>query len=503
MTAALDRPVILDRFRDAKAAGDGKWMAFCPVHADGQQHGRRSLSIGQADDGRVLLHCFAGCEPESIVGAVGLGMADLFPESTRNGYKAPTPRPPSGKQIVATYDYRDEDGSLRYQVVRYSDKSFAQCRPDGAGGWTWNLRGVQPLLYNLPMLKDAEGDIVFVTEGEKDADNLTRLGLVAVCNSGGAGKWGHKLSEYLRGHDVVIVPDNDAPGRKHAEQVARSLYGVAALVRILELPNLPEKGDSSDWIDAQLGPDEAVTELRALVAQQGAYTPPPKGQRDEFVAPTLHASGATTFNRTDTGNAEQFAALYGDRLRYDHKRRRWLLWGGHWWKSDADGEVARLTKEAADRRYLDAANIADTDERKQEAKWAIGSESRQRREATLSLARGASDRRHRRGLGRRSLAPGRHQRRHRPADGPVARGQARRSHHGPHGHSLRPRRPRAALAKVPVRGFGQRRGAHRLCLASLRLLADRPHHRAGAFHPLWNRCERQEHLLGGTAPGAR
>ncbi len=93
------------------------------------------------------------------------------------------------------------------------------------------------------------------------------------------------------------------------------------------------------------------------------------------------------FPRTDSGNAELLASLQRDNLRYDHRRRRWLIWGGNWWKVDVDGEVWRLAKEAARLRYQSALLLAELDERQAEAKWAIGSESRMRLEATLNLVR--------------------------------------------------------------------------------------------------------------------
>lgn len=93
------------------------------------------------------------------------------------------------------------------------------------------------------------------------------------------------------------------------------------------------------------------------------------------------------FPRTDSGNAELFARLYGERLRYDHRRNRWLLWIDHWWKPDVDEEVLRLAKEATRRRYETAPELfEDPDEFKAEAKWAIASESRMRLEAALALA---------------------------------------------------------------------------------------------------------------------
>jgi hypothetical protein len=89
-----------------------------------------------------------------------------------------------------------------------------------------------------------------VVEGEKDADNLARIGVLATCNAGGAGKWTADHAEFLRRRRAIIVPDNDDAGRKHAQQVAQSLNGIAESVRVVELPGLPAKGDASDWLAA-------------------------------------------------------------------------------------------------------------------------------------------------------------------------------------------------------------------------------------------------------------
>ena len=92
----------------------------------------------------------------------------------------------------------------------------------------------------------------------------------------GAGKWRDSYSEYLRGAKCVILPDNDDPGRKHAQQVARSLYGKAASVKVLELPGLPEKGDVTDWLETG-GTKE---ELMRLAAECPEWEPPkPKKQK--------------------------------------------------------------------------------------------------------------------------------------------------------------------------------------------------------------------------------
>lgn len=138
--------------------------------------------------------------------------------------------------VVAVYDYEDASGHTRFQVVRRADKTFTQRRPDGAGDWIYNLAGVEPLLYRTPQLLDADANAwVFVVEGEKDADRLRSLGAVATCNPMGAGKWKRAYSEALRGRRVAIIPDDDEPGHRHAEHVARSLSGLAAAVKVVRL----------------------------------------------------------------------------------------------------------------------------------------------------------------------------------------------------------------------------------------------------------------------------
>jgi len=171
----------------------------------------------------------------------------------------------SPSKIAATYDYRDEAGELLMQVVRMEPKTFRQRRPDG-DGWSWSVKGVRPVLYRLPELLAAPDAVVYLVEGEKDADRLASLGLVATTNAGGAGKWKPEHSEFLRGRQVVILPDNDDAGRKHAQKVAKALLEVAA-ARIVGLQGLDEKGDVSDWLDAG-GTADRLLQLADLPAAQ-------------------------------------------------------------------------------------------------------------------------------------------------------------------------------------------------------------------------------------------
>lgn len=160
------------------------------------------------------------------------------------------PAPPG--KIVAAYDYVDQEDNLVFQVARFEPKTFRQRRRDETGAWTWKVAGIRQVPYHLPDLIEAIAmeRTIFVAEGEKDVDNLRKAGMVATCNAGGAGKWPDELTPYFGGADIVILPDNDIAGQDHAALVIGKLAAVAKRVRVVDLPNLPPKGDVSDWIAA-------------------------------------------------------------------------------------------------------------------------------------------------------------------------------------------------------------------------------------------------------------
>jgi hypothetical protein len=241
-TTPIER--VLSRLTKVKKTSNG-WDARCPAH---HPDDRPSLGVAVNENGRVLLNCRSRhCSVSAICNAIGLQPADLSPAPGSS-------LPRTGKQIVATYNYTAADGKLLHQVVRYHPKDFRQRRPDprAKGRWLWNLRGVPPVLYRLPdVLKAvAEGQLVCVVEGEKDVDNLARLGICATTNPGGAGKWKRAYSDNLRGANIAILPDNDDSGRGHAQHVAQCSQGIAASIKVVHLPDLPPKGDVSDWLSA-------------------------------------------------------------------------------------------------------------------------------------------------------------------------------------------------------------------------------------------------------------
>ena len=134
----------------------------------------------------------------------------------------------SDKRLEAIYSYRDENRKLVKQVLRYPGKRFSQRRPADHGGWIPDISGVKPILYNLPLVRKAS--MVCICEGEKDCDNFMSLelhpmqgGSIAPTTSGGADSWVDELADELRGKLVVLMPDDDEPGKRFAEKVAASL----------------------------------------------------------------------------------------------------------------------------------------------------------------------------------------------------------------------------------------------------------------------------------------
>jgi hypothetical protein len=253
-----------------------EWLAFCSrCNAD-----HPTVRIGDAgSDGAGLWICdHCAARSENVSGGNVFHFAErewgcTFPEAkdrlaeflrldgdsrpaSKRREKANVPRYADGEP---TYLYRNEEGAVLFGVYRKpgklpGKKTFPQARPDGNGRWILGIKGVRRVLYRLPEVSAAvrAGELIFVTEGEKDCDNLAALGLSGTTSPMGARKWNQpEYAEALRGADCIILPDNDAEGQAHAAQVCESLQGIAGRVRILDLPNLPpEGGDVSDWIAA-------------------------------------------------------------------------------------------------------------------------------------------------------------------------------------------------------------------------------------------------------------
>ena len=223
-----------DKLRNVKG-NEKRFTALCPAHDDKNN----SLSVAVKGD-KIMVHCFAGCTPETIMESLGLKVSDLF--ITKEGTK---------KRLVKAYDYTDEKGELLFQVCRFHPKSFMQRHKNGEGAWTYSMKDVRRVLYHLHDIIKAPK--LYFVEGEKDCDALWDCGFVATTSPGGAKNWRPEYADCLAGKKVILIPDNDDAGYSYARDVASSLMEKCELSCIL----LKAK-DISDWLSQGESPEKLL-----------------------------------------------------------------------------------------------------------------------------------------------------------------------------------------------------------------------------------------------------
>lgn len=192
--------------------------ARCPAHDDSSP----SLSVARGATRDIVVHCHAGCPPDAVMHAIDVAWTDL------------SDRHKPDDTFSATYEYCDAQGRPIYRVVRAPGKKFWQQHLTPNGEWVAGLNGVPRVLYRLPevLRAVANGETVYVCEGEKDVDRVRVEGVAATCNSGGAGKFTDSHADVLAGATVVIIADRDKPGMEHAEQVRALLLQRGCSVRV-------------------------------------------------------------------------------------------------------------------------------------------------------------------------------------------------------------------------------------------------------------------------------
>lgn len=248
-------------------------LASCPFHADGK---RPNFSVKQSTNQWFCHVCDEGGGLIKFVQKKeGLDFAGVCRTLGINGQKKKKPEVDVSKLIpTATYDYCNATGDLVYQVCRYQTpdpeepgsyaKTFRQRRPGPNGSWVWNTEGVQLVPFHLPEILAQSTEIVHIVEGEKDAVTLQMLGFLSTTNVRGAGKWLAAYSEYLTDREVAIWPDNDEPGRRHAQDVLEKVSKKARSVRMMQVPD-PFK-DITEWADSILEDTACAAEIQRMLA---------------------------------------------------------------------------------------------------------------------------------------------------------------------------------------------------------------------------------------------
>ena len=268
--------MILTEFLDGLENVQGKgnqYTARCPAHDD--RH--NSLSVSQGKDGRILLHCHAGCPPEAIAEAMHLDMKELFPSGEENKGRK-TGSSEKGR-TTDEYIYYDSDGTpiLKKLRLQFSDGKEFRWQHFNGRSWVYGRNGIDPPLYNQNAM--ANDNLIFVVEGEKDVLTLKRLGFTAVSLADGAkSRWREEYGPLFHGKEVFILPDNDAPGWGYAAMLAENLYRFADHVKILDLKrkwgDIPDKGDISDIAEV-IGEQDTVRGIGWLADNTDVWLPQP------------------------------------------------------------------------------------------------------------------------------------------------------------------------------------------------------------------------------------
>ena len=335
---AIDRvlDVLRMQYMLPNPTGNG-WISRCPAHDDRNP----SLSIRQGDDGRVLLHCHAGCTPEQVVASIGMSMRDLFPEDSgdaRSSDGAVCERQDAGRDESLTgamsaysrslglpsarWDYHDRDNQRVGIVLRWDTPDGKQIRPLSLIDRQWKRTGMpgpRPL-YRLPELLESDG-VVLVCEGEKAADAAIACAYTATTSPHGSKAARHADWGSLRGRDVVIVPDLDEAGDAYASSVHALISGIARSVKIIDLRDgwdaLMHGDDLDDALCLCDGDADRVRSVVDGLIEQAPLLPAPRAEGAAKQAPGRGGR---------TGSVEPEAS-HNDLDAFEPSRVRWLVDG--------------------------------------------------------------------------------------------------------------------------------------------------------------------------------
>ena len=243
---------ILNKLSNVKSIGTKEWQSDCPCQ--GHNTPQKHLSITDTDD-KALVKCFGTHTYEDICQTLG------YDSLSYNTNKPETP-----KRIDHIYQYIKND-KVVFECVKYQPKDFRQRRPDGNGGYIWNLKDTELFLYHYDDIIRAVNneETICIPEGEKDTDALWDIGFVATTNPLGADKDGKKwLDSYTdtlkTAKNVIILADKDDVGLKFAYHKARMIKPFVSIVKVVVFPDAK---DVSDWLT--MGHNDE--ELRELIVK--------------------------------------------------------------------------------------------------------------------------------------------------------------------------------------------------------------------------------------------
>lgn len=253
---------------NAKKA-NGQWVASCPVPGHGKGNGDKnpSLSIDINDQGVPLFHCHGGCSQEDVFQTIR--SRNLLPELMERPDPLANIKPIPRNVLEQEWQYQDEDRQTVFVKQRYkvgeAGKTYRLYKVDADGRRHSSLGDARIVPYNLPQLLDAKtaGRNIFLVEGEKAADAITSIGMIATTAHTGAGSWPEAITEYFAGAQVIILPDNDVPGWQYAHKAAAAILPIAKSVKVVDLGLQGQGDDAYEFIEAGAGREKLVALVKA------------------------------------------------------------------------------------------------------------------------------------------------------------------------------------------------------------------------------------------------
>ncbi|MEU2734699.1 AAA family ATPase [Streptomyces sp. NPDC007095] len=311
----------------SRRSGASGWQ--CLAHDDRVA----SLSVNERD-GKALVYCQAGCDTNDVLASIGTSWSQLRPQTE-----------PGKTSWIAKYEYTDERGAVLFVKERGEPKTFRQYRPLTGGRRQYKdvFGGPKPtrrVLYRLPAVVKAiaEGEPVYLVEGEKDVASAERAGVTATCNYEGAAKsdqrpkWRPEYGDMLKGAHVVIVADNDDAGRAHAAAAYADLRRKAASVRVVRGLVDRDKADLTDHLaaghsidalvplDAPAPPVDDRNDFSALLPpeddeEQPVHLDPETMSSEEYFAARVKAMLSEFLDTDDLDKIAPLEPLLGDLLQ--------------------------------------------------------------------------------------------------------------------------------------------------------------------------------------------
>ena len=256
---------IAKQLGNAKKA-NGQWVASCPVPGHGKGNGDKnpSLSIDINEQGVPLFHCHGGCSQEDVFHTIRA--MHLLPELEERPDPLANIKPIPRNILEQEWQYQDEDRTTVFVKQRFkigeTGKTYRLYKVDADGRRHSSLADARIVPYNLPQLLDAKtaGRNIFLVEGEKAADAITSIGMIATTAHTGAGSWPEAITEYFAGAQVIILPDNDTPGWQYAHKAAAAILPIAKSVKVVDL-GLQGQGDDAYEFLAEGGSKDKLVAL--------------------------------------------------------------------------------------------------------------------------------------------------------------------------------------------------------------------------------------------------